>query len=84
MAKLGVRMAAMNDILLACTIGDIGWLKRGLETGISPNSMNKQVNSKVNLDYRSIIIELAISQLDLCSIVMDVYYVGFEMPPPGS
>ena len=36
-------MAGINDVLLACTIGDIGWLKRGLARGVNPNSRTKEV-----------------------------------------
>ena len=32
-----------NDVLLACTIGDLTWLKRGLSNGIKPTAANKEV-----------------------------------------
>ena len=32
-----------NDVLLACTIGDIAWLKRGLSHGIKPTATSKEV-----------------------------------------
>ena len=45
-------MDSNNDVLLACTIGDLTWLKRGLSNGIKPTTANKEVNfvkTKLNL-----------------------------------
>ena len=36
-----------NDVLLACTIGDLSWLKRGLSNGIAPTAANKEVGYAV-------------------------------------
>ena len=36
-------MDSTNDVLLACTIGDLTWLKRGLSNGIKPTAANKEV-----------------------------------------
>ncbi len=38
-----VMAGVINDVLLACTIGDIGWLKRGIARGIDPDSRTKEV-----------------------------------------
>lgn len=32
-----------NDILLACTVGDLSWLKRGLYSGVAPYSTDGEV-----------------------------------------
>lgn len=34
---------ARNDVLLACTIGDISWLKRGFSNGAEPTATNDEV-----------------------------------------
>ena len=36
-------MDSTNDVLLACTIGDLTWLKRGLSNGIKPTASNREV-----------------------------------------
>ena len=36
-------MAGQDDVLLACTIGDLPWLKRGLSRKLDPNSTDKEV-----------------------------------------
>ena len=36
--------AGHNDVLLACTIGDISWLKRGLSGGLKPTTTNEEVS----------------------------------------
>lgn len=34
-----------RDVLLACTIGDLSWLKKGLSSGSDPNTTNTEVAS---------------------------------------
>ena len=38
-----------NDVLLACTIGDISWLKRGLSSGLKPTTTNEEVSGREGL-----------------------------------
>ena len=33
-----------NEILLACAVGDLQWLKMGLYSGSNPNATNKEVS----------------------------------------
>ena len=38
-----------NDVLLACTIGDLAWLKRGLSIGIKPTGTNEEVHVHLSI-----------------------------------
>lgn len=37
------RVGAMDDALLACSVGDIAWLKRCLSSDFNPSTANKEV-----------------------------------------
>lgn len=41
----------MNDALLACSVGDIAWLKRCLSSDCDLFTTNKDVSYKINIGH---------------------------------
>ena len=36
-----------NEVLLACAIGDLAWLKRGISGGSNPGATNREVSHQL-------------------------------------